>query len=141
MRAALPLEDAVGTVAMHRKRDFLEAAAFARARAELFDLEPEPLRVAREHPVDVARPERRLVAADALAHLEDHVLVIGGIARHHREPELVLEPRRSLLELPDELLEGGVLARPREGLPRRAPLPRERVPALQVLHAAADLGR
>src|SRR5260221_6135722 len=122
MRAALPLEDAVGTVALHRERALLEAAAVARARAELFDLEAETLRVAREHPVDVARPERRLVAADALAHLEDHVLVIGGIARHHREPELVLEPRSSLLELRDELLEVGGLARRRAGLAPRAPL-------------------
>src|SRR5260221_3550057 len=104
MRAALPLEDAVGTVALHRECDLLEAAAVARARAELFDLEAETLRVAREHPVDVARPERRLVAADALAHLEDHVLVIGGIARHHPEPELLPEPRRSLLQVPHRLL-------------------------------------
>src|SRR5260221_12039297 len=99
MRAALPLEDAVGTVALHRERDLLEAAAVARARAELFDLEAETLRVAREHPVDVARPERRLVAADALAHLEDHVLVIGGNARPPREPELAPQPRGALPQL------------------------------------------
>src|SRR5260221_5080473 len=138
MRAALPLEAAVRAVALQGERDLLEAAAVARARAELFDLEAEPLRVAREHPVDVARPERRLVAADALAHLEDHVLVIGGIARHHREPELLLEPPGSLLELPDELLEVGVLARPREVLAPRAPPLCELVRGFQGLHAPAD---
>src|SRR5207244_12931780 len=51
MRAALPLEDGVGAVALDRERDLLEADAVVRARAELLDLEPAPLRVAGEHPV------------------------------------------------------------------------------------------
>ena len=80
VRAALPLEDRVRAVALDRERDLLVAAAVARARLELLDLEAAPLGVAREHPVEVAGPERRLVAADALAHLDDDVLAVGRIA-------------------------------------------------------------
>ena len=43
------------------------------------DLEAAPLRVAGQHPVDVACPERGLVAADALADLDDHVLRVGRV--------------------------------------------------------------
>ena len=86
VRAALPLEDGVRAVTLDRERHFLVAAALARARAELLDLEAAALGVTREHPVEVARPERRLVAADALAHFEDHVLLVGRVALHHREP-------------------------------------------------------
>src|SRR5439155_26182989 len=70
VRAALPLEDGVRAVALDRERDLLVAAAVARARPELLDLEAAALGVAREHPVDVAGPERGLVAADTLAHLD-----------------------------------------------------------------------
>ena len=141
MRAALPLEDAVGAVALHRERHLLVAAAVARARSELLDLEALPLGIAREHPVDVAGPERCLVAADALPHLEDHVLVVGGVARDHREAQLVLELRRPLLELGDELLQVGVLARSREIVARRPQLLHELVRALELLQPPPDLRR
>ena len=141
VRAALPLEDTVRTVALDGERHFLVAAAVARARAELLDLEALPLGIAREHPVHVARPERGLVAADALPDLEDHVLVIGRVARDHRKPQLVLEPRRALLELGDELLQIGVAARGVEVGTRGAQLLHELVGAFEVLDAAADLGR
>src|SRR5690348_17668053 len=48
------------------------AAAVRRARLELLDLEPAALGVARQHAVDVAGPQRGLVAADALTHLDEH---------------------------------------------------------------------
>ena len=112
VRAALPLEDGVGAVALDRERDLLVAAAVARARPELLDLEAAPLGVAREHAVDVAGPERGLVAADALAHLDDDVLAVGRIARDERETKLLLEPRRCAPR---------ARARARAGRRRRAP--------------------
>ena len=105
------LKIAVGAVALHRERDLLVAAAVARARAELLDLEAAPLGVAREHPVDVARPERRLVAADALAHLEDDVLAVGGVAR---APSRAAAPPRAAPSAPR------APARARAGRRRRA---------------------
>ena len=40
VRAALPLEDGVGAVALHREDDLLDAAALARARASSSHLKP-----------------------------------------------------------------------------------------------------
>ena len=141
MRAALPLEDGVRAVALDRERDLLVAAAVRWARRELLDLEAAPLGIAREHPVDVAGPEGSLVAADALAHLDDHVLAVGRVARDHRQPELAFEPRGSLLELRDELSQIRIVARGCEVLARAAPLLRELVRAFELLQAAADLRR
>jgi hypothetical protein len=140
VRPALPLEHRVGAVALDRERDLLEAGAVVRARAELLDLEAAPLGVAREHPVEVARPERRLVAADPLADLDDHVLAVRRVARHERELELVLERGEALLELRDELPQVGVLARGREVVPRGAPVLREPVRTFELLEPAAGLG-
>src|SRR5262245_14303643 len=74
MRAALPLEDGVRTLAADREGDLLEAAGVVRACAELLDLEAAPLCVARQRTKQIARPDRGLVAADALTDLDDHVL-------------------------------------------------------------------
>ena len=139
MAAALPLEDGVRAVPLDRERDLLVSAAVVRARLELLDLEAAALRVAREHAVEVGGPERRLVAALALADLEDHVLPVGRVARGERGPELLLEPRRALLELGDELAQVGVVARSLEVLAGRAPLLRELVRALELLELPAHL--
>src|SRR5205807_9295588 len=85
-------------------------APLVRARRELLGLEAAPLGVAREHAVDVARPERGLVAADALPDLDDHVLGIGGVALDQRQAKLFLEPVEPLLALAHELAQNGVLA-------------------------------
>ena len=91
MRAALPLEDRVGAVALDREHDLLEAARLVRAHVELLDVEAPALRVARQHPEEVGGPERGLVAADALADLDDHVLAVGGVRLDERE--LAAPPR------------------------------------------------
>src|SRR6184192_3800462 len=91
MRPWLVLEDGVRPVALHRERDFLVSTAVARARAELLGLESPALGVAGQHAVDVTGPDGGLVAADALAHLEDDVLAVGGIRRRHRDAQLLLE--------------------------------------------------
>ena len=111
VRAALVLEDGVGAVALDGEDDLLEAAGLVLARRERLGLEAAPLGVAGQHPVDVARPERRLVAADALAHLDDHVLVVGRVALDERELQLLLELARGGLVVGDELAEVGVGAR------------------------------
>ncbi len=141
VRAALPLEDRVGAVALDGEDDLLEAAAVRRARLELLDLEAAPLGVAREHPVDVTCPERGLVAADALAHLDDHVLAIGRVGRDERQPQLFLKRGRALLELGDELPQVGVAVRRVEVVPRGLPLLRELVRPLELLQAPTDVRR
>ena len=108
---------------------------------ELLPLEAAPLGVALEHPREVGGPERRLVAADALADLDDHVLLVGRVALDERELQLLLEPRDVGLVVGDHLGELGVAARRVEVGLRLAPLLRELVRALELLQAPADLGR
>ena len=86
----------------------------------------------------VAGPERRLVAADALADLDDHVLRVGGVALDEREPERLLEVVLALLELRHELAQVAVVARRVEVLAHLAPLLGEVVRLLELLQAAAD---
>jgi hypothetical protein len=135
------LEDGVGAVALDAERDLLEAATFVRARAELVDLEAAPLRVAGEHPVEVAGPERGLVAADALADLEDDILPVGRVGRCHREPELRFEGGRPLLELGHELAQVGVGAGGGEIVAHGPPVLREAIRRFELLQAPPDLRR
>ena len=106
---------------MTAKVRLLDPAALARADLELLPPEPAPLRVALEHPRDVGRPERRLVAADALADLDDHVLVVGRVALDERELQLLLEPGDLGLVVGDHLGELGVVPRSVEVGTRLAP--------------------
>src|SRR5207247_6038082 len=99
MRAALVLEDRVRPVALHGEHDLLEAPRLALARRQELGAIAAALGVAPEHAVEVPGPERRLVAADALAHLDDDVLRVRGIALDERQLQLVFEPRETLLEL------------------------------------------
>ena len=62
--------------------------------ASVLVLEAAPLGVARQHLVEVAGEQRRLLAARAGADLDDHVLVVGRVALDHREPDLLLELRQ-----------------------------------------------
>src|SRR5205807_1715761 len=106
--AALPLERPERARALHGKGDLLVAAAVAVARAELLDLESALLGVARQHPVEIAGPEARLVAADALPDLDDRVLVVVGIRGDERFAQRRLELRDARLELGNELLQVAV---------------------------------
>ena len=141
VRPALPLEHGVRAVTLDREGRLLVAAAVRRARLELLDLEAASLGVTAQHPVDLAGPERSLVAADPLPHLDDHVLAIGGIRRDEGETQLLLQAARALLELGDQLAQVRVLARRRKVVPRCVPLLREVVRPLELLEAPADVRR
>ena len=110
VRPAFPLEDRVGAVALDRERDLLEAAAVVRARRQDLGLVAAALRVAGQHAIDLARPERGLVAAGGLPDLDEDVLRVGGIGLDEREPQLLLERGHPLLELRDELAQVAVVA-------------------------------
>src|SRR5207244_7494203 len=115
--------------------------ALVRAPAEVLDLEAAPLCIAGQHPVEVSGPERGLVAADALADLDDDVLPVGGILRREREPQLLLELGEPLLGLGDELAELGLAARGVEVVARAPPLQGQLVRAFELLQPPADLRR
>ncbi len=140
MRAALVLEDGVGAVALHAEDDLLEAAGLALVGAQELGPVAAPLGIARQHSVEVARPDGGLVAADALPHLDDHVLLVRRVALDERELELLLQPGDVRLQVGGERGELGIGARRLEigaGLP---PLLPEPVGALQLLQAPADVG-
>ena len=101
--AGLPLEDGVGAVALDCKDDLLETTCLVAAHLELLDLVAATLREAGQHPEEVGRPERGLVAADALADLHDHVLAVGRIGLDEGELQVLLERGEPLLQLGDEL--------------------------------------
>ncbi len=130
MGAPLPLEDRVRALALDRERDVVVAAALARVGAEHLPFEAPGFGVAREHPEEIARPDRALVPARPLADLDDDVLLVVGVALDERHLELVLELREPRLELGNEPAKLGVLARRFEVVARRAPLLRELVGAL-----------
>src|SRR5581483_6831553 len=141
MRPSLVLEDRVRAVALDREHDLLEAAALVRAPRELLPLEAAALGVAGQHPEEVGRPERGLVAADALADLDDHVLPVGWVGLDECELQLLLEVLHPLLELGDELAKVAVPACLGEVGRRRAPLLGELVRLLELLQAPPDLSR
>ena len=89
------------------KHDLLVAAGVALARREQLRLEAAALRIARQHPQHVARPDGGLVTADALADLEDHVLLVGRVGLDQRELELLLELGEALLRIGDESFNSG----------------------------------
>src|SRR5262249_35077819 len=141
MRAALPLEDRVGPIALDREADALEPAGRVRARLELLRLEAAPLRVAGQHPEEVARPQRRLVATRRLPDLDDHVLAVGWIGLDERELQLIFKLIDAFLELRDQLAQVAVAARGLEVGRSLDPLLRELVRGFELLQAPADLRR
>ena len=87
-------------------------------RAQRVGLEAAALGVAGEHAVEVAGPQAGLVPSGAGADLDDHVLVVVGVALDHREPDLLREHLHALaggLHLGAQL---GVVAALGEHLPR-----------------------
>ena len=139
VRPALVLEDRVRTVSLDREDDVLVAAGLVLVGGENLGLVAAALRIAGEHAVDVAGPERRLVAADARTDLDDHVLRVRRIALHEREPELVLQPRQLLLQLGRHTGELGVALGVGEIGLHLAPLLREAVRAFELLPPPPDL--
>jgi hypothetical protein len=130
--AALVLEDAVRTAALDRE------GVVAVAHRQGLALEAPPLRVSREHPVEVAGEQAGLLPTRSGAHLHDHVLLVVGVGRDHREPDLVLELLEPRLRRHEELAQLGVVAVLGEHFPRAlrirgvgAPLPRELVGGLE----------
>ena len=85
MRAALPLEDGVGAVALDRE------GVVAVGALEDLGLEAAALGVAGEQPEQVAGPEVGLRAAGGALDLDDDVLVVVRVALDHREADLLLE--------------------------------------------------
>src|SRR6185437_1967864 len=139
--AALELEHRVGALAFDLER------VLALADLQRFGLEAQALRVAGEHPVEVAGPEPGLLATGAALDFDDHALLVVRVALDHRKADLLLElldQRARLLELLahprllphllDQLLGAGrvVLRAP----PFRGQLRRR----LELAIGAADLG-
>jgi hypothetical protein len=104
VRAALELEHRVGAVAAHLER------VRAVVGGERLGGEAAALGVAGEHAVEVAGPQRGLVPARAGADLHDHVLVVGGVALDHGEPDLLLEALDPLAGVVELLPHLGILA-------------------------------
>ena len=73
-------------------------------------LEAAPLRVAGEHPVEVAGEQPGLLPARARPDLDDHVLVVVRVGLDHREPDLLFELAEALLGRAEQLAQLGVLA-------------------------------
>ncbi len=117
------------------------------ADVHLLDLPAAALGVAGEHPVEVARPQARLLAAGAALDFDDHALVVVGVALDHRQADLLLElldppARRAellahlrvLAHLREQLLgAGGVVL-------SQAPLLRELRCGLELAVGATDFG-
>src|SRR5215212_8999885 len=95
VRAPLVLEDRVGAVAAYLHGHLLETTDLGRARREGAMLEAEAVGVAGVHVVDLAREERRLVAAGPGPDLDDDVLVVVRVAVDELCPDAlgeVLDP-------------------------------------------------
>ena len=133
VRAALVLEAAVRAVAADLER------VRAVARVQRLGLEAEPLGVAGEHPVQVAGPQARLVAARAAADLDDHVLVVVGVRLDHRQPDLLLELLDALARGAQLVAQLGVLAALVEQLLRALGVGHRVAPLLRQLGGGSEL--
>ena len=126
--------------------DLAEPALVAGGRAERLGLVAEPLGVAREHVVDVAREERGLVAAGAGPQLDDDVALVVRVALDERQAQLLLDRRERLLAARELGLEVGAHlgvrlalehpARVRDALAGGAPALRRAPPARSAPCAA-----
>ena len=141
VRPALELEDRVGAVALDRVRRLLDPTRVARRHLDLLPAEAAPLGVALQQPREVSGPELPFVPALAAADLDDHVLLVGGVALGERELQLLLEPRDVGLVVADHLGELGVAFRRVEVLARLLPLLRELPRPFELLQAPPDVGR
>src|SRR5215204_5554879 len=141
VRAAFPLEDRVRAVALDGDRHLLDAAELVRRAAERLGLPAATLRIARQHPQHLGCPERRLVAPDPLANLEDHVLAVGGVGLDERELQIGLEALRLESEVLQETRQLRVVLRVLEITHHLAPALRQLVRGFELLQPAARVGR
>ena len=74
-----------------RERDRVRTEIGDAGEIALLDLVAAVLGEAGQHSEDVGRPERSLVAADALTNLDDHVLAVGRIGLDEGELQVLLE--------------------------------------------------
>ena len=130
MRAAFELEYRVGAVTLDRKR------VLAVPLLERLEDEAETLGVAREHAVDGT-------ALD----LDDHMLVVVGVALHHRDPDLFLDLLDSLARAGEQIAQlaivgpvGQELLGTRGVIARMAPLGGEPCRRLELAVGAPNLG-
>ena len=86
-------------------------------------------------------PERRLVAADSLAHLDDHVLRVGRVALDERSLQLLLEALDVALEIRGHRGELGVVPGVGEVGARTLPGDGELVRRLELLETPPDVRR
>ncbi len=91
MAAALKLEHRIGAVTQHPRDDLLVAAKVGFVARDHLHSPTLPLGVARIHAEQIAREERRLVAAGTRADLEEQIAVVVGIARQQPGLQLGLE--------------------------------------------------
>ena len=91
MAARLELELRVDVVAGDARDRLAVAAQFRRRSGDQLDLPAAALGVARVHPQERAGEERRLVAAGAGAHLEEHVARVVRVLRQQRGLEFARE--------------------------------------------------
>ena len=140
MGPALVLEDGVGAVALHRERVGAVAGGYR------LGAEAAALGVLRQHPLQVSRPEARLVAARPGPHLDDHVLVVVRIALDHGQPDGLVQLGQALLRRGEQLAQLGVvpilahqLSRPGGVVGGAAPVGRQLRRGLELAVLAADL--
>ena len=103
MRAALELQPRVRAVPRDLDDRLLDAADARLAEAHDLGLVPAVCRVAQVHLEELVREQRGLLAARARPDLQDHVAVVGRIAREQEHLQLVHERGLALLQLRDLL--------------------------------------
>ena len=146
MSAALELEHGVGAVAADLEGHVLEAADLGCRLRQRLGGEAALLGVAGEHVMQVAGKERGLVAPGPAADLDDHVLVVVGVAVDHRQTQLVLELPQPLGGIGDHLAQllvlvvGEQLAGAVEVAAQPAPFARQDLGVLEVVVGAAHFG-
>ena len=89
MDAAFVFEPAIGALALDLEDDLLEPAQAVLVGVDDLDLPALPLGVARVHAEQVGGEQRGLVAALALAHLDDHILRVVRVARQQQQLDLL----------------------------------------------------
>ena len=99
--AALEFQSPENAVAANGRDDLLIAAHIALGDALDLHLPPAVLGVSLVHPKQVAREERRLVAAGSCADLQDGGGVFIGVARREQEGKFALKVRKSRVERGD----------------------------------------
>ena len=99
MDAGLELHLAVHALALEREDDLLEPAGIGLGQGEHLLLPAARLREPAVHAIEIGREQRRLLAADTTADLDDDVLVVVRVARQEQLAQLAGEHRGARLEL------------------------------------------